>query len=107
MKTRPTSTEDNRRRTTVYRNRLHNQGIKRVEVRIPARDVPLLHGIAGILRTGGNEAFVLREQLQQAAGDSTQATGKDFVAFFRNSPLMGVDLDLKRDKSTSRTITFD
>jgi hypothetical protein len=33
-------------------------------------------------------------------------TGKDLIAFFRKSPLADVELDLERDKATSRTITF-
>ncbi|PYX49710.1 MAG: type II toxin-antitoxin system prevent-host-death family antitoxin, partial [Acidobacteria bacterium] len=29
---------------------------------------------------------------------------RDIVDFFRQSPLMGLDLDLKRDRSPSRTV---
>lgn len=101
------TTGSNTRRVRTYRNRLHSQGVKRVEVRIPAQDVPLVHNIAGILRTGGNEAAILREHIQQATGDDEHTTGKDLITFLRNSGLSDVDLDLERDKSTSRTVTLE
>jgi hypothetical protein len=107
METRSTNTTGNHRRTKTFRDRLHNQGVKRVEVRIPARDVPLVHSIASILRSGGYEAATLREQMQLATSDGTDATGKDLIAFFRNSPLVNTDLNLVRDKTTSRTINFE
>jgi hypothetical protein len=107
MNTQSTNTSDNRRRTAAYRHRLDSQGVKRVEVRIPARDVPLVHSIAGVLRSGGDEAATLREQMQLATGDDAAATGKDLVAFFRNSPLASVGLNPERDKSSSRTVSFE
>lgn len=47
-------------------------------------------------------------QMQQARDDNAQNTGEDLIAFFRNSPLVDValELELERDKATSRTITF-
>lgn len=101
------NTTDNQKRVTAYRNRLHTLGVKRVEVRIPGQDVPLIHNIAGILRTGGNEAASLREQIHQATGDGVDTTGKDLVAFMRHSPLVEVDLNIERDKATSRTVSFE
>jgi hypothetical protein len=106
MEAQSQNTTDNYRRTKAFRDRLDVQGVKRIEVRIPARDVPLVHSIAGILRAGGDEATNLREQIQQATGENTATTGKDLVAFFRDSPLMDVDINLERDTSTSRTIDF-
>lgn len=106
MHTIQSATNNHNRRVKAYRNRLQNQGVKRVEVRIPAQDVPLVHGIAGILRAGGDEARTLREQIHHATSDDQQATGKDLVAFFRASPLKDVTLDLERDTATSRTISF-
>jgi len=105
MNTHSSNTTENHKRTMAYRDRLHTQGVKRVEVRIPAQDVPLVHNIAGILRTGGDEAATLREQIQQATGEGVDTTGKDLIAFLRNSGLS--DLNLERDKSTGRTITFE
>jgi uncharacterized protein (DUF1778 family) len=45
---------------------------------------------------------------QQNVEEKPKRTGKDLIAFFRNSPLAeaALELDLERDKSTSRTITF-
>jgi antitoxin VapB len=43
-------------------------------------------------------------------GDEQENTGEDLIAFFRNSPLADVALELEteleRDKATSRTIIF-
>ncbi len=46
------------------------------------------------------------QKMQQATDDNSQNTGKDLIAFFRNSPLADVAVELERDKATSRTITF-
>jgi uncharacterized protein (DUF1778 family) len=46
------------------------------------------------------------QQMQQATDDKSQNTGNDLIAFFRNSPLADVTVELERDKATSRTITF-
>ena len=100
------SENNHNQRVSEYRNRLRNRGVKRIEVTIPAQDVPLIHSIAGMLREGGEQAEVLRQQIKQATGDDQQNTGKDLIAFFRNSPLADVALDLERDKATSRTIAF-
>lgn len=100
------SENNHNQRVREYRNRLSDRGIKRIEVTIPAEDAPLIHSIASILRSGGNEAQLLREQMEQATGDKLQNTGKDLIEFFRNSPLADVAVELERDKATSRTISF-
>ncbi len=63
--------------------------------------VPVAQEVVG--RTEHN-----KQQMQQATDDNSQKTGEDLIAFFRNSPLADValELDLERDKATSRTITF-
>ncbi len=108
MNSQPTNptTNNHNKRVRAYRSRLQNQGVKRVEVRIPISDVPLMHNIAGILRTGGDEAYALREQIHHAAGSNGRTTGKDLITFFRSSPLKDASLDLERDTAISRTITF-
>ena len=103
--TNPAQNKHNQR-INAYRSRLQNQGVKRVEIRIPVQDVHLLHSIAGILRTGGEEAYLLREKMSHATGEEAHSTGKDLIAFFRNSPLKDTVLELERDSATSRTITF-
>jgi len=52
----------------------------------------------------GKEGVVMvaEEQYAQLVGKSHQP--KSLVQFFRQSPLMGVELDLERDRSTARDI---
>ena len=52
----------------------------------------------------GNEAVVMlsEEQYQRLAGKAHQR--KSLVQFFRDSPLVGVELDLKRAKEEARGI---
>jgi len=52
----------------------------------------------------GKEGVVMMpvEQFEQLTGKASQP--KSLVQFFRESPLVGVKLDLKRDKDTGRDI---
>jgi antitoxin Phd len=52
----------------------------------------------------GKEGVVMiaEEQYDRLVGKSRQP--KSLVQFFRQSPLMGVDIDLKRDRDTGRDI---
>ena len=53
-----------------------------------------------ISRRGINETVVISmEKYKELLGKK-----EDLVSFFRNSPLYGIDLDLKRDTSTIREI---
>ncbi len=53
-----------------------------------------------ISRHGVNETVVISmEKYKELIGKK-----EDLVSFFRNSPLYGIDLDLKRNKSTIRGI---
>ena len=93
----------------VERHRLKNaaNGIKRVEVSVPSRDVPLFKEIAKILRTGGPDARRLRTSLEPLAPFSKAKNGAELVAFFRTSPLIDADLDVARDRSTGRSSDLD
>jgi hypothetical protein len=42
--------------------------------------------------------------LETAAHADEQSTSKNFVEFLRQSPLVGVELNLERDKDTGRDI---
>lgn len=55
----------------------------------------------------GKEGVVMMpvEQFEQLAGKSGQP--KSLVQFFRESPFVGVKLDLRRDKDTGRDIDFE
>lgn len=52
----------------------------------------------------GKEGVVMlaEEQYEQLVGKSHQP--RDIVQFFRQSPLLGVELDLERDRASSRDI---
>jgi antitoxin Phd len=52
----------------------------------------------------GKEGVVMvaEEQYEQLVGKSHQP--KSLVQFFRQSPLMGLELDIERDRSTARDI---
>ena len=53
-----------------------------------------------ISKHGVNETVVISmEKYKELIGKT-----EDLVSFFRNSPLYGIDLDLKRDQSTIREI---
>jgi antitoxin Phd len=54
----------------------------------------------------GKEGVVMvaEEQYDQLVGKSRQP--KNIVDFFRQSPLMGLDLNLKRDRSPARDINL-
>ena len=56
------------------------------------------------IRRQGKEGAVMvaEEQYDQLVGKARQP--KNIVDFFRQSPLMGLDLDLKRDRSPARDI---
>lgn len=89
-------------RVARHRRRNLALGNKRIEVSVPAQDASLLRQIAAALRRGGGEAQKLRKDLRATA--PSPATGQDLIAFLRASPLVGVELDLERDKSTGRPI---
>ena len=108
MNTQLSHITKNSKRTMAYRNRLHTQGVKRIEIRVSSQDVILIHNIARILRADGDEATSLREQIQKVTGGGVgTSTGKDLVAFLRHSPLAEAVLNLERDKTTSRTVIFE
>jgi len=53
-----------------------------------------------IFGRGGNKTVVISmDKYKELVGKK-----QDIVSFFRNSPLYGIDLDIKRDASTIREI---
>ena len=103
-------TERNRRsavtesRLTRYRRKLAMAGAKRVEVTVPAEDAALVRALAARLRNGGSRARKIRQSLRPLLGALRAPSGRDLVAFFRASPLVGEELGFERDKSTGREI---
>ena len=89
-------------RVARHRKKVTRSGARRVEVTIPSRDAVLIKAVAGSLRSGGEEAKRIREMLQAILTLPKAKTGKELVAFFRSSPLAGVDIEFERDRSTGR-----
>lgn len=56
-----------------------------------------------VITVRGEPAAVL---ISKADYDRLVADKQSFVDFMRRSPLVGVDLDLRRDRSTSRPVTL-
>lgn len=104
MKTKQTNPTESR--VTRHRTRVAAGGSKRVEVTVPSRDAMLVKAIAGVLRTGGNDAKRIRESLQTVVPMPQAKTGSDLVAFLRKSPLVGADLSVERDASRGRSADF-
>ena len=97
------STNPPKARLARHRAGVAARGSKRVEVTVPNRDANLVKAIAGALRSGGEDAERIRETLQPIVASSKAKTGSDLVAFFRQSPLVGADLHIERDRSTGRS----
>lgn len=94
----------NQARVTRHRSRATAHGSKRVEVTIPVQDAGLIKAIAGALRSGGEEAKSIRDSLKPLVSAPKAKTGSELVAFLRDSPLIGNDLEIERDTSTGRSV---
>ena len=90
-------------RVSRHRKRVATSGAQRVEVTVPSRDAPLVKAIASALRSGGEEAEVIRRSLEPVLTAPKARTGAELVAFLRTSPLTEADLPIERDTSTGRS----
>jgi hypothetical protein len=93
-------------RVARYRARLAVSGARRIEVTVPAQDAEAIRRLAAVLRAGGEEAANARDRLDDLLPPRMAQSGRDLVAFFRASPLVGLELDLERDKSPGRDINL-
>ena len=93
-------------RMARHRTKTVASGSKRIEVTVPSRDTGLVKAIASALRAGGKDAQHIRESLEPIVSLSKAKTGSELVAFFRNAPLIGDELDIERDTSTGRSADF-
>lgn len=82
-------------------------GAQRVEVTVPSRDAPLVKAVAGVLRSGGEEARLVRRALQPMLRIPRARTGAELVAFLRASPLAETELPIERDRSSGRSAELD
>jgi hypothetical protein len=94
-----------KRASDAYRRRLAAAGLKRFEVRAPARDQALIRQLADKLAKGDAEAERVRAELEKAAEHDDRPRGGIWAAL-RASPLVGADLDLSRDDWTPRDVEF-
>ncbi len=90
-------------RVSRHRKRITTGGAKRVEVTVPLQDASLVKAIAGALRSGGEDAELIRRSLQPRLTAPKARTGAELVAFFRASPLTDVEFTVERDHSTGRS----
>jgi hypothetical protein len=94
------------RRVAKHRQRLMRTGTRRIEVSVPEGDTQLVRAVAKTLRSGGEAARSARAAIAPLVDAKTARTGKDLVAFFRSSPLVGIDLKIERDRSPGRKVDF-
>jgi hypothetical protein len=99
MAPRPASTAQ---RVSRHRAKQASGGKSRIEVTVPDADASLLRSLAGQLRAGGQTAQALRAAVAPLVAAPQARTGAELLAFFRSSPLIGVDLHIERDRSPGR-----
>lgn len=93
-------------RVARHRRKLASLGAKRVEVTVPSRDAALVRDIADVLRRGGEPAREVRDSLHPLLKSRQAQSGKDLLAFFQASPLVGLDLEFPRDRSPGRDVNL-
>jgi hypothetical protein len=96
----------NAARLARHRRKLVAEGSKRVEVVVPAQDAGLIRAVAATLREDSAQAGRIRERLTPLVRGVTARSGRELVAFFRSSPLVGEDLVVDRDRSEGRSASF-
>jgi len=99
--------EGTKQRVVRHRTKVAAQGARRVEVTVPAQDVGIVKAIAGVLRTGGDEARRVRDALASLTVVEPARTGAELLAFLRASPLVEEDLTIKRDRTSGRVVDFE
>ena len=89
---------------SVIRNRIRvaAEGLRRVQVTVPANDIGLVKAVASALRSGGDDARRVREALASMTAVEPARTGAELLSFLRASPLVGEDLMFERDRATGR-----
>jgi len=90
-----------------HRVRTAAEGLRRVEVTVPANDSGLVKSVASALRAGGEEAARVREAFASMTAIEPARTGAELLAFLRASPLVGEDFTFERDRTTGRAVDLD
>ncbi len=92
-----------RKAIKTYRARLAQKGVARFEVTAPAPDRPLIRALAKRLVEDGPEAAEVRRIVSQAVSGEPPRRG-GILAALRSSPLVGAELDLRRDREEGRQV---
>ena len=71
---------------------------------MPVQDAEPIRRIAALLRAGGEGAANARDCLSDLLPRTRARSVADLVAFFRASPLVGLELELERDRSPGRDV---
>jgi len=90
-------------RVSRHRRKIATGGARRVEGTVPIQDAPLVKAIAAALRSGGEDAELIRRTLRPGLAAPGARTGAELVAFLRASPLTDAELAMERDHSTGRS----
>ena len=96
---------DNAQRRAVenYRSKQARRGLVRFEVQARASDRELIRALARKLADQGEEATALRGAVHRALSGEAKPVG-GVLAALRQSPLVGIDLDLERQREEGRRI---
>lgn len=78
--------------------------MRRIQVTVPSGDEVLVEIVAEMLLAGGKKADLARESLRPLLRKYRSGTGRDIVATFRASPLVGMDLEFPRDKTVTKPV---
>jgi hypothetical protein len=73
---------------------------------VPIRDTATLRRLAALLSAGGEAAANARGRLNERLPRPKSRSGGELVAFFRASPLIGLELEIESAKSRGRDIDF-
>jgi hypothetical protein len=90
-----------------HRQRQQRMGLRRMEVSVKDKDVPLVKSIVSTLRADGPDAERLRTALRQHPTLAKPRTGADLLAILRTGALLDDDIVFVRDKSTRPPTSLD
>ena len=96
--------ESQKRALQIYRKRLGDRGMARFEVLGLDADRELIRTLARRLAEKGPQAQQLRAAVSQLSAKPVKKGG--ILAALRRSPLIGSDVELKRDRSQGRRVTL-
>lgn len=97
------SSTSQKRALQNYRRRLSKRGMARFEVLGLDSDRELIRSLAKRMAQSDLEAARIRASVAQAMAGELPTKG-GILAALRRSPLVGIDLDLKRPRETGRKI---